>query len=54
MAQVVLVTPESAVSKAFSRFINEKSCIGSLDRLDYMNGWRPNVLQLSETVEKGC
>jgi superfamily II DNA helicase RecQ len=63
IAQVVLVTPESAVTKAFGRFINEKSSARLLDRividechilLDSINGWRPQVLQLSEMVEKGC
>lgn len=63
MAQVVLVTPESAVTKAFGRFINEKATAGLLDRividechvvLDSVHGWRPKMLQLSEIVEKGC
>jgi len=32
-AQVVLLTPESAVTKAFGRFINEKNAAGLLDRI---------------------
>lgn len=63
MAQVVLVTPESAVTKAFGRFLLEKISAGLLDRividechilLDSIHGWRPKVLHLSQLVEKGC
>ncbi len=56
---MVLVTLESAVYKAFSRFINEKSSAGLvIDEcylvLDSVDGWRPRVLQLSEMAENGC
>ena len=63
LAQVVLVTPESAVTKAFGRFLLEKISAGLLDRividechtlLDSIHGWRPKVLHLSQLVEKGC
>ena len=61
-AQVVLVTPESAVTKAFGRFINEKKAAGLLDRividechviLDSINGWRLQMLELSKMAEMG-
>jgi len=32
-SQIVLVTPESAVTKAFSRFIDEKKMMRQLDRI---------------------
>ena len=63
LAQVVLVTPESAVTKAFGRFLLEKISSGLLDRvvidechtlLDSFHGWRPKVLHLSRLVESGC
>lgn len=63
MAQVVLVTPESAVTKAFRRFLQQKASAGLLDRvvidechsvLDSGHGWRPKLLQLSQLVEQRC
>jgi len=60
-ASVVLVTPESAVTKAFSRFIDEKRTMRRLDRivvdechvvLDSSRQWRPQILQLTEMTEK--
>jgi superfamily II DNA helicase RecQ len=62
-AQVVLVTPESAATKSFGRFLQEKIRAGMLDRvvidechifLDSIHGWRPKVLHLSQLVERGC
>ena len=61
-ASIVLVTPESAVTKAFSRFIDEKRMMKQLDRividechvvLDSTSEWRPQVRQLTEMTEKG-
>ncbi|KAK3613495.1 hypothetical protein LTR56_027852, partial [Elasticomyces elasticus] len=61
-ASIVLVTPESAVTKAFSRFINQKKMMRQLDRividechvvLDSTEKWRPQVKQLVEMGEKG-
>lgn len=63
LAQVVLVTPESAITKAFSRFLSEKASAGLLDRvvvdechivLDSSHTWRPKLLQLSQIVESRC
>jgi superfamily II DNA helicase RecQ len=63
IAQVVLVTPESAVTKAFGRFLQQKASAGLLDRvvidechsvLDSGHGWRPKLLQLSQLVEQRC
>jgi superfamily II DNA helicase RecQ len=63
VAQIVLVTPESAVTKAFGRFLMEKASAGFLDQvvidechsiLDAASGWRPKLLQLSKLVEKQC
>ncbi|KAJ9634930.1 hypothetical protein H2199_008794 [Coniosporium tulheliwenetii] len=60
-ANIVLVTPESAVTKAFGRFIDEKRTMRQLDRivvdechvvLDSSRQWRPQVLQLIEMTEK--
>ena len=62
-ARIVLVTPESAVTKAFNRFINDKLATGELDRivvdeshivLDSTETWRPKVLELAEFARKGC
>lgn len=59
----MLVTPESAVTKAFNRFINDKLATGELDRivvdeshivLDSTETWRPKVLELAEFVGRGC
>lgn len=61
-ARIVLVTPESAVTKAFSRFIDEKRMLQQLDRividechvlLESNATWRPDVLKLIEMTEKG-
>lgn len=63
MAQVVLVTPEAASTKAFGRFLLEKASTGLLDRvvvdechtvLDTGHGWRPKLLLLSQLVEQRC
>jgi len=63
MAQVVLVTPEAASTKAFSRFLLEKASTGLLDRvvvdechtvLDTGYSWRPKLLLLSQLVEQRC
>ena len=60
-ARIVLVTPESAVSLAFRRFIDEKRTTHQLDRividechiiLCSTAEWRPKVLQLREMAEK--
>ncbi|KAK5685703.1 hypothetical protein LTR17_027000, partial [Elasticomyces elasticus] len=60
-AQIVLVTPESAVTKAFSRFITEKQQMHQLERividechtvLEVTDTFRPQVRQLCEMVEK--
>ncbi|KAF2805012.1 P-loop containing nucleoside triphosphate hydrolase protein [Mytilinidion resinicola] len=59
LAQVVLVTPESAVRKAFGNFINRQQSIGRLDRivinkchviLDLVGGWRSRILALRNLV----
>lgn len=61
-ASIILVTPESAVTKAFSRFINQKKMLRQLDRivvdechmvLDSSDKWRPQLKQLIEMGEKG-
>ena len=61
-ASIILVTPESAVTKAFARFINEKRTMRQLDRividechvvLDSIREWRPQIKQLIEMTEKG-
>jgi superfamily II DNA helicase RecQ len=61
-ARIMLVTPESAVTKAFGRFIDEKRMLQQLDRividechvlLESSATWRPDVLKLTEMVEKG-
>ncbi|KAF2803441.1 uncharacterized protein BDZ99DRAFT_400031, partial [Mytilinidion resinicola] len=58
-AQVVLVTPESAVGEAFSNFINQQRSMGRLDRividkyhviLDLVGGWRSRMLALRNLV----
>ncbi|KAE8822995.1 hypothetical protein HRS9122_10470 [Pyrenophora teres f. teres] len=46
-ARIVLVTPESAVTKAFGRFIDEKRMLHQLDRI------RPDLLKMAEMTEKG-
>ena len=54
-AQIVLVTPESAVGEGFGQFINRQQAIGRLDRivvdechvvLDLMQGWRSRMMAL--------
>jgi len=61
-SSIVLVTPESAVTKAFARFINEKKMMRQLDRividechvvLDSTKEWRPEIRKLVEMTEKG-
>lgn len=61
-ARIVLVTPEGAVTKAFSRFIDEKRMMQQLDRtvidechvlLESNATWRPDVLKLTEMTDKG-
>ncbi|KAL9628824.1 MAG: hypothetical protein Q9204_005638 [Flavoplaca sp. TL-2023a] len=61
-ASIVLVTPESAVSMAFGRFIDEKRTMHQLERividechtvLESSADWRPKVLQLCEMARKG-
>jgi superfamily II DNA/RNA helicase len=61
-ARIVLVTPESAVSLAFGRFIDEKRTAYQLERividechtiLESTAEWRPKVLQLCEMAQKG-
>ncbi|KAF2812022.1 uncharacterized protein BDZ99DRAFT_383412, partial [Mytilinidion resinicola] len=58
-AQVVLVTPELAVGKAFGNFINRQQLIERLDRiiinechviLDLVGGWRSRILALRNLV----
>lgn len=60
-ARIVFVTPESAVSLAFGRFMDEKRTAYQLERividechnmLDSTPDWRPKMLQLSEMVGK--
>ena len=60
-ASIVLVTPEGAVTKAFSGFIDEKRMLQQLDRividechvlLESSATWRPDVLKLIEMTEK--
>jgi superfamily II DNA helicase RecQ len=61
-ARIILVTPESAVSKSFGRFIDEQRMLRQLDRividechvlLESSQSWRPDVLKLTEMTEKG-
>jgi len=61
-ASIVLVTPESAVTKAFGRFIEEKRTMRQLDRIvldechvlaEVTPDWRPEFLKLTEMTEKG-
>ncbi|KAK1919461.1 hypothetical protein P3342_013200 [Pyrenophora teres f. teres] len=61
-ARIVLVTPESAVTKAFGRFIDEKRMLHQLDRividechvlLESTQDWRPDLLKMAEMTEKG-
>ncbi|UPX20622.1 uncharacterized protein EKO05_0010850 [Ascochyta rabiei] len=61
-ARIVLVTPKSAVTKAFSRFIDEKRMLHQLDRividechvlLESTQDWRPDLLKMVEMTEKG-
>ncbi|UPX20280.1 uncharacterized protein EKO05_0010517 [Ascochyta rabiei] len=61
-ARIVLVTPESAVTKAFGRFIDEKRMLHQLDRividechvlLESTQDWRPDLLKMVEMTEKG-
>lgn len=61
-ARIVLVTPESAVTKAFGRFLDEKRMLCQLDRivldechvlLESTEKWRPDVLKMTEMTGKG-
>lgn len=61
-ASIVLVTPESAVTKAFGRFIDEKRMLRQLDRivldechvlLESTARWRPQFLEMTEMTKKG-
>ena len=61
-ARIVLATPESAVSQAFGRFIDEKRTMHQLERivvdechtvLESTAAWRPKVLGLCQMTEKG-
>ena len=61
-ASIILVTPESAVTKAFHRFMDEKKMMRQLDRvvidechvvLDSTENWRPDILKLIEMTGKG-
>jgi superfamily II DNA helicase RecQ len=61
-ASIVLVTPESAVTKAFGRFMDEKRMLHQLDRividechvlLESTKDWRPDILKMTEMTEKG-
>lgn len=58
-AQVVLVTPESAVGEAFGQYLNRQRAMGRLDRivvdechviLDSLQGWRARMLALRGLV----
>ena len=58
-AQVVLVTPESAVGEGFGNFIHRQRSTGRLDRivvdechvvLDSVQGWRARMLQLRQLL----
>lgn len=60
-ARVILVTPESAVSTSFSRFLDEKRTMRELDRIvvdechilmESSDTWRPEVLKLVRMTEK--
>ena len=57
---MVLVTPESAVSKNFGNFINRQQVIGRLEQivinkyhivLDSTSGWRTQILGLQDLVK---
>lgn len=61
-ARIVLVTPESAVSQAFGRFIDEKRTMHQLERiivdechkiLESTAAWRPKVLDVCQMAGKG-
>ncbi|KAK0910966.1 hypothetical protein LTR91_019977 [Friedmanniomyces endolithicus] len=61
-SQIVLATPESAVSIAFSQFLAMKQANGQLERiiidechtmLECNADWRPKVLQLCEMAQQG-
>ena len=58
-AQVVLVTPESAVGAAFGQFMNRQRAMGRMDRivvdechvvLDSTGGWRELIMRLRNLV----
>jgi len=59
-AQVMMVTPESAVREAFAEFLNRQQAEGRLDRvvvdechvvLDSRGGWRKDILELRRLVK---
>ncbi|KAI8931122.1 hypothetical protein NX059_012132 [Plenodomus lindquistii] len=61
-ASIVLITPESAVTKSFGRFLDEQRMLRQLDRividechvlLESSQSWRPDLLRLMEMTEKG-
>lgn len=61
-AKVVFITPESAVTKAFFRFIQGRKVAGGIDRmimdeyhmiLDSHVGWRPKMLELVKMMDMG-
>jgi superfamily II DNA helicase RecQ len=55
-AHIMLVTPESAVTKAFGRFLHQLDRI-VIDKchmlLESTERWRPDILKLTEMTEKG-
>ena len=60
-AKIVFVTPESAVTKAFGRFIETRKAAGGLDRIvidechmimDASHKWRPKMLELVEMMDR--
>lgn len=61
-AQIVFITPESAVTMGFSRFLSTKQASGQLERividechtiLESNQEWRPKVLELDQMVRYG-
>jgi superfamily II DNA helicase RecQ len=61
-ARIVLATPESTVTEAFGRFVEEKKRTYQLERividechmiLESTDQWRPKVRQLKEMAGKG-
>ena len=61
-ARIVFVTPESAVTKSFARFIEMRNMAGGVDRividechmmLDCDERWRPKMLEVIMMMDKG-